>query len=375
MDIKKYRATECPWVDHVIFLNHAGVSPISGSGIKALDKYLKDMKSWAAFHSKKWDEHAEVVRALAAKLVNASIEEIAFAKNTSEGLSFVAEGLEFKAGDEIVTYAQEYPSNVYPWQYLEETRGVKLKFVRKRGARILVEDIERLFTKRTKLLAISSVEFSDGFRNDLKSLGKLCRDRGALFCVDAIQSLGMLPMDVKKFNIDFLAADAHKWLMGPEGIGIFYASERVWDLVRPFEVGWKSIVNQDDYDNYDFTLKKSALKFEPGSLNTIGIYALGGSLEMLLDIGLKSIEKRLLHLTQFLIKGLKREGYTVVSSTKPSDRSGIVSFTGSEPAESIVDRLKKKKIHVAGRAGAVRVSPHFYNTEEELEIMLKELSG
>ena len=283
----------------------------------------------------------------------------------------VANGIGFEPGDNVVIPSLEFPANVYPWLNLARF-GVATRIVPARKGRISVKDIDKAIDRRTRLVSISSVEYSNGFRNDLEALGSLCRKRDIYFCVDAIQSLGAIPMDVKRFGIDLLAADGHKWLLSPEGAGGFYCSKRVLSQIHPAKVGWKSVVRARDYSRIDFTLRRNSKKFEEGSLNLMTIAALGAELKLLLEVGLAAIEKMILSLTDHLIAGLRQQGFPIVSSLYPRERSGIVSFLSRDP-EAVCQRLKHKGIIVSVRDGAVRVSPHFYNSHEEVDKLLEVL--
>jgi selenocysteine lyase/cysteine desulfurase len=223
------------------------------------------------------------------------------------------------------------------------------------------------------MISLSHVQYASGYRSDLAAIGKFCRERKILFCVDAIQSMGVLPIDVGEMNIDFLSADGHKWLLGPEGCGIFFCRRERIATLRP-EVGWMNVVNATDYGNYDFTLRNDARRFECGTYNIPGILGFGASLKLMLEVGLETISKRVLFLTQRLSDGLKAKGFQVVSSRIPGEESGIVAFTipGRDHAQ-IVNVLKKKKIIIIQREGRLRASPHFYNSVEQVDALLAEL--
>lgn len=315
-----------------------------------------------------WDNQVERVRRLTAQLVGSRVDEIAFVKNTSQGLSFVANGLDWKAGDEVLIPDLEFPSNVYPWMNLQRL-GVRVRKVRNTKGRYTLPSFEKALSKRTRLISVSSVEFVNGFRQDLSALGALCKKKKILFCVDAIQSLGLIPMDVKKYNIDFLCADGHKWLVGPEGLGFFYCKKNRIPQLKLVSVGWHSIINDHNFSTIDFRLKKSASRFEEGSHNTLSIMALGASIEYLQGIGIGKIGKRVFELTDILMEGLEQMGFSVLSSKEKSDRSGSVLFSVGSPKQNrqLFTRLTKNRILVSLRGPGIRVSPHFYNSEKELE--------
>ena len=260
ISFESYRA-QFPVADRYIYLDHAGVAPLSLKVRAAVENFLKEATENSAFSYPHWTRQISDCRHACADLVNAHTEEIAFVKSTSHGLSIVANGLDWREGDNLLVYEKEFPSNMYPWLSLQK-KGVQVNTVPSCEGRILFEDVEKRIDSRTKLLAISSVQFSNGYRVDLQRIGDLCKQNNVLFCLDAIQSLGLLPMDVKKYHIDFLSADAHKWLLGPEGIGLFFCRREHVEKISPPLVGWKSVQNDFDFDHMDFRLKKNALRFE-----------------------------------------------------------------------------------------------------------------
>jgi len=368
---------EFPSLNHWAFFNHSGVSPVSRRAADAIRRYL-DQSQHDAYMTGKWYKQAETTRAAAAKLLNADVTEIAFVKNTSEGLSFIANGLSWKPGDEIVSARVEYPANVYPWMDAAERHGVKHIMVSERvrngAGRIEIEDLFAAVTPRTRLIAISHVEYASGYRNDLAAIGRFCRERGILFCVDAIQSVGVLPVDVKAMQIDFLSAGGHKWMLGPEGIGIFFCRRELFSEVRP-EVGWMNVVHYQDFTHHDFRFREDARRFECGGYNLAGVLGLGGSLEMLHDLGPDLIWRRAYGLTSMLTDGLRAKGYHVYSPRETEEESsGIVSFTSPLHApDPIVKSLEEQKIIITKREERLRAAPHFYQGPEQIQRLLDAL--
>ena len=349
------------------YLNHAGVAPISSRVQEALARYAGEAsRSGAWRYGEFYDAEIERVRGRAAELLGATPEEVAFVKNTTEGLGLVATGLDWEQGDQVVTCDLEYPSNVYPWWSLSD-RGVETVMLRGRDGRLPLAAVEdALASPRARLLALSSVEFD--------ALGRLCRERGVLFCVDGIQSLGCLPTDVEASGVDFLAADGHKWLCSVEGAGLFYCSRRVIDRVTPRIVGWRSVTDNHDYDRYHTELQPGAGRFEEGTPNTPGIFALGAAIDLLLELGVEAIAQRVLALTDRLVAGLEARGAHLLSPRGPGEASGIVSFQlGSEPPDRTAARLRAQGVFVVVRRGGVRASPHFYNDEAEIDRLLDAL--
>jgi len=364
-----------PVTREMVYLNHAGVAPISTRVEDALRRYADEATRQGARHyARAYDSEIERTRACAAQLLGARVDEIAFVKNTTEGLGLVAAGLDWQRGDRVVICDLEYPSNVYPWWSLKR-QGVETTMLASRDGQLPLERVdEALRNPRTRLLSVSSVEYGNGARNDLEALGRLCGERGVLFCVDAIQSLGCLPLDVDRCGIDFLAADGHKWLLSVEGCGIFYCARRVLDRVTPRVVGWRSVTDNANYDEYHTELQPSAGRFEEGTPNTPGIFALGAAIDLILELGIEDIATRVLDLTDRLVRGLVGRDARILSPRQDESASGIVSFTlpDEDPAVTAA-RLVSQGIFVVVRRGGVRASPHFYNDESEIDRLLEAL--
>jgi selenocysteine lyase/cysteine desulfurase len=353
------------------FLDHAAVAPLPTPAVEALRLYAESLASNGIADLKRWLDRIAHVRGLAARLINAPSEnDVYFIPNTTHGISVVAEGFPWQPGDNVVLAAEEYPANQYPWMNLAG-RGVEVRAVPSRGNRIAVDDLRAALTDRTRVLSVSSVEFASGFRNDLDTLGGLCRERGILFFVDAIQSLGAIPLDVQRTPIDALAADGHKWMLGPEGAGFGYIRRQWVDRLHPIGVGAFSVVRPFDFSTIDFTLKPHAGRWEGGALNVPGITALGASLELLLAAGVENVERRILELTDYLCDRALSQGWQVFSSRRAGEKSGIVSLVHpSRPAAEVQKRCRAAGVVVNNRAGRTRVSPHAYNTPAEIDLFL-----
>jgi selenocysteine lyase/cysteine desulfurase len=366
---------EFPVTRHWAYFDHAAVAPMSGRAQQALAEWATDLAENGDVHEPRWLARLEEIRRLAGRLLNADPLDIAFVKNTSEGIGIVAEGFPWQPGDNVVTAAEEYPANIYPWMNLAR-RGVELRTVPGRGGRVEIDEIRAALDGRTRILTLSFIEFASGFRNDLETLGTLCRERGILFFVDAIQGLGVFPLDVQRAPIDSLAADGHKWLLGPEGAGIFYLRRDLVERLHPVGVGWNSVVGGRNFSRIDFQLKPHAGRWESGSLNMGGIMALGASLELLLGIGIPAIAARVLELTDQLCARAEAAGFEVFSSRRPVDKSAIVSLIvpGRDPRQT-VRHCRGERIAINQRAGRIRLSPHCYNTEEEIEQVLRVLAS
>lgn len=371
IDLSRYRA-EFPVTS--IYMNHAAVAPISRRVLSAMVGLLEDVHRCGAEHWGRWVETYEATRRSAARLLNADPGEIALTKNTSEGISFFANGLDWQPGDEVVSIDSEFPANFYPWKH-QERKGVRLRLVEETQGRLSLEAIASALTPRTRVVAVSFVQFLSGFRLDLEKLGRLCADHGCLLFVDAIQGLGAFPVDVRRCRIAGLAADGHKWLLGPEGAALLFLNREVMDQVLPSTVGWMSVRSWNDFSSRALVWREDARRFEAGSLNTAGVYGLGAALDLLLEVGMDAISERILDLTTRLRRGLLDEGHWVFGPLDRSEASGIVSFVPRQgEAAGALERLAAHRVQVSERCGKVRISPHFYNAEEEIDRVLELLS-
>ena len=372
-------ADQFPVLRHWDFFNHAAVAPLTAAAAAALRRYADQAES-VAYIDTGWYRDVSAPRETVAGMMNATKEEIAFVKNTSEGLAMVANGIDWNADDRIVTAAVEYPANVYPWMEVVRSRGAELVMVPEEEAadgtrRVPLEKILAAADHpRTKLVTLSHVEYASGQRHDLEAVGRFCRGRGILFCVDAIQSLGVLPVDVKAMHIDYLSAGGHKWLLGPEGTGVFYCRRDLIEQTRPALIGWMNVADPLNYGKYDYTLRADARRYEPGSYNVAGLLALKASVDLLTSIGLQPVANRLRAVTDRLIGGVRSKGYRVVSPRDGGAWSGIVSFVARDPDQHrpIWQRLRQEhKTELALRENRLRCSPHFYNTDEQMDRLIE----
>ena len=378
--IEMILADEFPILSQMVFMNHAGVAPISGRAAAALRRYTEQAESQAYYHSG-WYERVVQVKELASRTIGAAgPHEIAFVASTSMGLSLVAGGIDFQPGDDVIITNVEFPANRYPWEDLQR-RGVELIEVRQQDdGRIDVEDVVEAVTNRTRIVSISHVQYASGHRIDLRPISDMVHRAGGFLCVDAIQSVGAMPVDVSAAGIDFLTADGHKWLLGPEGCGIFYCRAELTDALHPSVIGWLNMVNPDDYGDYQFQFQPDARRFEAGSYNIAGITALGASMQLLLEVGLDQVWSRIDELTSRLCDGLRDKDYRVFSPRDPDERSGIVTFNApypdtrlTPPVSQLVSDLEDKGIVLVAREGRLRASPHFYNTPEQIDELIKVL--
>ncbi len=364
----RYR-DEFPITRELIYLNHAAISPLCRRAAVAMKDLADDVCHYGSLHYDEWMLAYAGLRQAAAKLINASPGEIAIVKNTSEGISTVAEGLDWTPGDRVIIFEEEFPANYYPWLRLER-RGVRL-------TRLSIYDpLEKIAgaISGARLLAISYVNYLSGFRVNLQQFGELCRASDCFFFVDAIQGMGAFPIDVEASHIDALAADGHKWMLGPEGNGVLYVRRKWLDVIDPVEFGWTNPAHYEDYSSRDMTLRADAGRYECGTLNTIGCFGLRAAIEFLLEIGVENIAATVQSLTKQLHAGVRAKGYETILEWTPDSSSGIVSFRHPFlDCRSIVSDLEEKRILAAPRQGWIRMSPHFYISPEEIEQVVKAL--
>lgn len=367
---------EFPVAERYAYLNHAAIGAMPRRSAERMAALATTVSETGDRHWPERNAEAERVRGLAARLMGARHgHEVSFTENTSTALSMIAEGLDWRPGDNVVGVTGEFPSNVYPWMQLE-ARGVEYRRVAERGYRIDLDELTAAIDGRTRVVALSWVQFASGFHSDLARVGTVCRERGALFVVDVIQGLGALAFDVERDLVDVAAGASHKWLLGPEGLALLYVSDRVVERLRPDRAGWRSMRNLFDWTELAIDWNEGAKRFESGTLNVYGIAALGGSLEILLEAGPEAVEERVLALADCAAQGLAGRGFQVLSSRRPGETSGIVMVTHPRhTADELVEHLAQRGVVVAARAGRLRVAPHFYNTEEEIDRLLDGLKG
>lgn len=375
MDWDSLRQREFPVTERWAYLDHAAVAPLPRCAGNVMRAWTDEQERNGVVHWPAWERKLEEIRARMARLLNAEPDEIAFVNSTTHGLSLVAEGFPWREGDNVVTAAEEYPSNLYPWMNLK-SRGVALRMVASRGGRVWLEDLAAAIDERTRVLTISHVEFSSGFRNDLDALGELCQSRSVALCVDGIQGLGPLTVDVKRTPIDFLAADGHKWLLGPEGAGLLYVRREWIERLRPIGVGWHSVLGSYNIPTVELALKPSAQRWEGGSFNMPGLQALGESLAMLLELGPERVSERILDRAQGVRERAQRAGWRLFGSQRPGDLSGIVPL--EHPAvdpNTFARAARAEGVVLASRRGRVRISPHVYNNDDDLDRLASVLAS
>ncbi|MEL0169565.1 MAG: aminotransferase class V-fold PLP-dependent enzyme [Pseudomonadaceae bacterium] len=358
---------EFPHDPGLCYLNHAAVAPWPRRAAEAVSAFALENQQQGARDYPRWSRTERQLRGQLQSLLNApSADDIALVKNTSEALSFVAQGIDWQTGDEILISDQEFPSNRIPWEALSD-RDVTVRSVSL--GRQPEQALINAMTERTRLLSISSVQYGTGLRINLQQLGVACRARNILFCVDAIQTLGAQPLDVQHIQCDFAMADGHKWLLGPEGLGVFYCHARVREDLKLTQHGWHMVEAMGDYERSDWRPAASARRFEAGSPNTLAQQALSASLSLLLEVGMDTVASELdarISLLAALLSAVP--GLTILSDLRPERRSGIITFsvTGAD-LKPLQRRLMECGVICALRGGGIRWSPHFYTRQSDLE--------
>ena len=353
----------------MVYLNHASVAPLCRAAAEAMKHLADDALEFGSFHYDQWLAAYAGVRQSSAKLIGGDPAEIAIVKNTSEGISTVANGLTWKSGDRVVAFTEEFPSNFYPWKRLESL-GVHVVWLS------IFDSLEKIdiACRGARLLAVSFVQYLSGYRVDLSALGEICARNECLFFVDAIQGLGAFPIDVRRARIHALAADGHKWLLGPEGCGILYVRKDVQEQIAPTEFGWTNVAQYYDYASRDMTLRDDAGRYECGTLNTIGCYGLRAAMDFLLGVGVDRVGHAVQALGDQVWDGVRERGYETLGSRNSDTGAGIVSFRRADAeCRVIVRRLKDAGFMAAPRQGWVRVSPHFYISPDDIDRLLEHL--
>ncbi len=355
------------------YFDHAAVAPITQPATEAMATWLTQASEEGDTVWLDWSRQIAKLRSSAARLVGAGEEEIALLPNTTAGINLVAEGLDWQPGDNVVTLADEFPSNLYPWMHLKH-RGVETRLVPTDQGRVDPSTIAEHCDERTRVVSVSWVCYSNGCRRPLRPIADVAHKFGALFFVDAIQGLGVFPLDVTEEGLDALAADGHKWLMGPEGAGIAYVSRKCLEQLQPLGVGWNSVVQGSNFNQIELNLKPTAARYEGGTLNMAGFIGLGASVELFLSLGVENIATAILDFTDLACEKLASTGAVLCSPREGENRSGIVSF---ELPQYDPDQFRKycltQRIALNCRAGRLRLSAHAYNTVEDLDGLLRSI--
>jgi len=364
-----------PVVEDYHYFDHAGIAPITKSAGDALRWWADRYERQGSLDYDEVDTRMERARHSAAAVCGVPVDDLAFVKNTTEGLGFVASGLQWEPGDRVVVPDREFPSTVYPWLALREL-GVQVDFVtpESRSGVVTVDAFASAIAaeRAPKLVATSWVHYGHGFRTDVAGLARVCHASGSLLCVDAMQGVGVIPAAFAEWNVDFAVVGPHKWLCAPRGVGLFYVASSVRDRLRPLEPGWASVAHRGEWTNLELVWAASAQRFEGGSPNESGILALGASIDVLLHAGVDRIWRHVDGLCDRLVDGLSAVGgVDVVSDRSEAGRSGIVTFTrkGFDPTD-LSAHLLRARFACAPRGGGVRLSPHGYIDESEVDALV-----
>src|SRR6185312_17092 len=364
-----------PITERAVYLNHAAISPLPNPTLNAIQSQLKDVNESGSTNFCRWIATKDKARRLLANMLGARPEQVAFMRNTSDSLSTVANGFNWKAGDNLVTFQREFPANIYPWLRLRQAFGVDVRFCREREGRVDLEEMISLIDEKTRIVSVSQVQFASGFRADLKRLGTAARAKDALFVVDVIQGLGVIPINVDDELVDVAAGASHKWLLGPEGVGFLYLSDRARERIAPTLVGWISVPEPDDYDNFTQPWRPGTLAWETGTGPASLFYGVEASLYLLTKTGTQRIAAYLEEITDYFCERLDGHRYELLSSRLPHEKSQIVSIRhrgGIEPMALYV-HLKQRNIITAPRGDGLRIAPHFYNTPSDMDQLLESL--
>jgi selenocysteine lyase/cysteine desulfurase len=377
LSITQRLRSQMPIVRRWVYFDHAAVAPLPEPTRHAIRKWVDEATESGDVVWQRWSSRLEEVRQAAAQLIHAQPSEVALVANTTTGISLVAEGFPWKEGDNVVTLENEFPSNQYPWMNLA-SRGVEVRRVPVEGGVVDLDRVADACDGRTRIVSLSWVGYATGWRIDVREAAEMCHRRGCLLFLDAIQGLGLFPLDVTAEGVDFLAADGHKWLLGPEGAGILYIRREHLERLRPLMVGWNSVVQRSDYGRVELRLRPEAARYEGGSHSMVGFLGLGASLDLLLSLGVSPTQSPLaehvLAITDAACEQLQSLGAVLHAPRTGPHRSGIVTFQLPGHDSALVrQRLEAAGIVARCRAGGVRISPHGYATEDEVARMIEVL--
>ncbi len=364
-----------PAANFYTYLNSAAVSPMPLTAIDAVTHQLNDVAAHGSAHYTEWIATKNRARDLIGEMLGVRAVQVAFTRNTSDGIATIANGLNWKAGDNIVSFEREFPANFYPWRRIRDEFGVELRLIPERDGRIDLDEMIGLIDSNTKVVALSAVQYGSGFRSDLERIGRAVRAVGALFCVDIIQAFGAMPLDLPAQYVDAAAGASHKWLCAPEGCGILYLSDRARERIKPTLVGWISVETPWDFEDREQPFRPTALAWESGTACSSLFYGLEQSLKLLHETGIENISRYLADLTDGLCDALAARNYEVVSSRRPGESSAIVCIKheGGMTSSEVAAKLEAEKIVVSPRGDRIRIAPHFYNNTSDIERLLDAL--
>jgi len=358
----------------IIYFNHASTGPITTKVKESIESFLKERSEDKIDDYYAFKDVADETKEMIGEMINCSGDRIAFLDNTTNGIIWLAQGVDWKHGDRIILNDVEFPANVYPFLQLKE-KGVEVDFIRSTNGIVTAEEIISAIQPRTKLISISFVQFLSGYRIDLEKIGKVCKEKGIIFSVDAIQGLGAVRLDVEKNNIDYLANGTQKWMLGLQGLAFIYVRKELQEKMKTAPIGWLAVKDAWDLLKYDITPKETAERFQPGTLNNIGIYAFNSSMKLFEELGFDEIEKQVLSNSKYFIDELAKIDYKSPLYSLPEKHlSGIVSFR-TENGQKIIEYLNQKKIVCSLREGYIRFAPHFYNTKQDIDYVVDALQN
>jgi len=362
-----------PGTQNYVYLNSAAVSLIPTIAGEAVGRQLADVALHGSTHYQDWIDTKNRARSLAAKMLGVRSGQIAFVRNTSDGVASIANGLAWRSGDNIVSFEREFPANFYPWRRVRDEYGAQLRLCPERYGRIDMDEMIGLIDSDTKIVAISAVQYASGYRADLERLGRAARAVDALFCVDIIQGFGAMPFDLPAQFVDAACGASHKWLCSPEGCGIIYLSDRARERIKPTLVGWISVETPWDFEDREQPFKSTALAWESGTGCASLFYGLEASLKLLHESGVENIERQLSGLSDQLCDSIGGKNYDIISSREPGERSQIVCIKHRNgiTANQIAARLEGKGVIVSPRGDRLRIAPHFYNNEEDIDQLVE----
>lgn len=366
MNLNEIR-TLFPYIKNdIIYFNHAATGPFSTLLVNAINKILKEKSERNIDDFNSFKDVAVETKSIIASMLNTVPERLAFTDNTTNGLNFLAQSIQWKKGDRILLNDIEFPANVYPFLNLKRI-GVEVDFVKSDNGKVTADMIIDAIKPGTKLISVSYVQFLSGYRIDLEKIGKHCKDNDIIFSVDAIQALGAVKLDVEKSNIDFLSCGTQKWLLGFQGLAFIYLNEKLQRKIIPANIGWLSVNNAWNLLDYQIDLKTTADVFQGGTINVLGVYALNASLKLFNDFNFNEVEKRVLENSKYFLTKLASIGINgLLLNSNESELAGIVTFKIKDP-DLVVKKLEQNKIICSQRVGMIRFSPHFYNIFDEID--------
>jgi cysteine desulfurase / selenocysteine lyase len=353
----------------IIYFNHASTAPISILVKRRIEEFMRERSDVALDDYWAFKSVAHETKEMIGEMINCSGDRIAFLDNTTNGIIWLAQGIDWKPGDIIILNDVEFPANVYPFLQLKE-KGVEIDFIKSTNGIVTAEEVIEAIKLQTRLISISFVQFLSGFRVDLEKIGKVCKEKEIIFCVDSIQGLGAVRLDVEKSNIDFLANGTQKWLLGLQGLAFIYVRKELQDKMKSAPIGWLAVKDAWNLLDFDLTTKETAERFQPGTLNNLGIYAFNSSMKLFREFRFDEIEKQVLSNSKYFIDELEKIGYESPLRSLPEEHlSGIVSFRNKNVSK-IFENLSQKKIVCSLREGYIRFAPHFYNTKQEIDLVV-----